>query len=649
MTPVCSRIRRAGAGKPTARIVVVVIALACLLLARAGAPAAAKVKSWPPAKGPGQLFVHFGEEHVNDDDGATLLPKVVRQSARYRPRLVTMSGDKADDGEPEQFELWSEVMHIYDSKGIPWFAGVGNHDRKAPPGFPGGVATVADFGPYQEFFADRPYPMGDAPGYGDGIQPRERAATDPDGAASHYFADVGGVRWIFIDNSCWSIIQCDPLQHPSGQDRGGSEPQFDFLERVGGEASDEGKLVFVVMHMPTRDPGDQTYREPTAVQHTMGKTAGGILDNSLFEQAAVAGGVDGVFLGHIKGQFLYKGEGEIPYFIDGGAGGELYTTGPVGTDHGYWHGYRLIRVHGGSFETDSVPIFVAGGIQIAGTGRVQQSEKRTFEAFGHQPVFNDPAKVPALELRDPDPVPRSGAGLAPWVGDLARWLAPLTALAFMLALARLATVAPRRRRVVVPALVTAFGAIGFAGVSTAQQSEPTSTPVESLPNPARIWTSSDPLVLRPVASETDDPRRNPRTQTADGTFRGACPGRSHLTITSGFEHRGARIVVPSGPGPIVRSLPAGAGVVEATERTTVARVGLDQRARVVAKVSRKGRKVASLKRACTGPGNHAIAWNGRSGKRGSGAPADPGTYRVEVWVLSDRKPVRRGFRVRVRG
>ena len=343
MAPVCLRIRRTGAGRRAAPILAAA-ALTCLLCAPVGATA--KVKPWPPAAGSGELFVHFGEEHINDADGATLLPKVVRQSARYRPRLVTMSGDKADNGEAEQFELWSEVMRIYDDKEIPWFAGVGNHDRTAPPGFPGGVATVAAFDAYSEFFADRPYPMGDAPGYAGGIQPKQRGASDPDGASSHYFADVAGVRWIFIDNSCWSIVQCDPLQHPSGQNEGGSEAQFDFLERVGKAASEDGKLVFVVMHMPTRDPGDQTYREPTAVMHTMGKTAGGVLDNSLFEQTAVAAGVDGVFVGHIKGQFLYTGAGEIPYFVDGGAGGELYTTGPIGTDHGYWHGYRLIRVRG---------------------------------------------------------------------------------------------------------------------------------------------------------------------------------------------------------------------------------------------------------------------------------------------------------------
>ena len=626
---------------------VIAAALACILVIPVGAVARAKVKAWPPVKGPGQLFVHFGEEHINDNDGATLLPKVVRQSARYRPRLVTLSGDKANDGEPEQFQLWSDAIGIYDRKGIPWLAGVGNHDRKGKPGFPGGTDITGDFGPYAEFFADRPYPMGDADGYAR-IAPRDREASDPVGASSHYFADAGRVRWVFIDNSCWSIVLCNDLQNPSGQSPAG-EPQLDFLERVGAAASEKGKLVFVVMHMPTRDPGDQSYREPTAVQHTMGKTAAGTLDNSLFEQSAVDAGVDGVFVAHIKGQFLYRGDGDIPYFIDGGAGGDLYTTGPVGTDHGYWHGYRLIRVRGESFGTDAVPIFVRKGIEISGSRRLQQKEKRTFEAFGRQPVFNDPAKVPALELRDPDPIPREGPGLAAWIGDAAPWMAPIAGLALLLAFSRLAAAPPGRRRIATPVLIGAVGVVGFGGVSAAQQSEPTSTPVESLPNPARIWTSANPAVLHPVASKTDDPRRNRRTQTADGTFRGACPGHARLTITSGFERRSARIVVRSAPGPIARSFDSAAEVVEPGEPAVVARVGLDQRAQLRATVLDQDGRVAKLRRSCSGPGNEKIVWNGKAGKRGSRTPAGPGDYELRVRVLSDRRPLRRVFPLSVRG
>lgn len=632
----------------TLRLVLPAIAAILAFVALTGAAQASRAKApkiWPPKAASGKLFVHFGEEHINDADGATLLPAVVRSSARFRPDLVTMSGDKADDGENEQYRLWLDVMKRYDRAGIPWFAAVGNHDRKAPPGFPGGVATVADFGPYAEFFARRPYPMGDRTGYRKPlIRPRERPASDPDGASSHYFADAGPVRWVFIDNSCWSIIQCDPLQNPSAQNQGGDEPQFDFLRRVGTEASEDGRLIFVVMHMPTQDPGDQSYREPTAVQHTMGKTAGGLLDNTLFEQAAADAGVDGVFLGHIKGQFLYEGEGGVPYFIDGGAGGELYTTGPVGTDHGYWHGFRVLYVRGEQFRTDAVPIFARGGIRIPGERRLAVGTRRTFEAFGRQPVFNDPAKVPALELRDPDPTPRTTRQVfAP--PPLVLFSLPAVIMLLALVGRRVLRTTGAPRRVLVPSFTLLVATLMGAGISTAQQSEPTSTPVEALPNPARIWTTSNPQVLKPVASQDDDPRRRKRTQTADGAFAGRCPGKARLTITSGTERRSKRIKVTSERGkPIVRRIRPGEAVVEAGERNHLARVMLAQRARIEARVLDNGDAVALLARRCAGGDSVAVDWSGR-GRRGA---LDPGPYTLELQVLSDRRPVVRKLPIRLR-
>ena len=91
---------------------------------------------WPSGHGPGQLFVHFGEEHFNDDDGATLFPKVVQESGRYRPDLVTTSGDKDNDGTVEQLGSWKKIMSAYDPAGVPILGGVGNHDRTSPPGVP---------------------------------------------------------------------------------------------------------------------------------------------------------------------------------------------------------------------------------------------------------------------------------------------------------------------------------------------------------------------------------------------------------------------------------------------------------------------------------------------------------------------------------
>jgi Calcineurin-like phosphoesterase len=526
-------------------------ACAAVLLAALLVPGAVAAKSkapntWPPPGGKGSLFVHFGEEHVNDLDGMTILPRIVRTSARYRPDLVTMSGDKVDVGNRDELTLWRDVMKIYDRRGVPWLAGVGNHDGICPTPLPG-TCTVLDYTDYREMFAKRPYPMGDRPGYPN-VRPRNRPDDDPEGASSHYYADVGNTRWIFLDNSCWSLTGCDAYQNPSGQNLGG-ETQFEFLRRVAGNASDKGKVVFAVMHVPTRDPGDQLYRTEFRQFHIMGKIGAIVTDNPMFEDAASDSGVDGVFVAHIKGQFLYEGSGGVPYYIDGGGGGELYTTGPVGTDHGYWHGFRLIRVRGEDYKTDVVPIFVRRGIKIAGGRTLEAGVTRTFEAFGRQPVFKHTAKVDALELRDPDPTPRLPVREGFTVPPVVIWIAP-PLLVLLVGAVRGLTPA-QRRRLAVPALAGVAG-LAVAGISLAQQSEPTSTPVGALPNPARIWTTSNPKVLKPVASETDDARRNPRTQTADGTFKARCPGKARLTVTSGFQKRSKRIVVTGHGGPACR-------------------------------------------------------------------------------------------------
>ncbi len=106
------------------------LALLALLAAAPSAPAAPAATPWPPREGPGHLFVHYGEEHWNDVDGEAVLTKLVADVARYRPDLVTMSGDKTDDGTPERLEPWRRIMGTYDRAGIPYMAGVGNHDGK---------------------------------------------------------------------------------------------------------------------------------------------------------------------------------------------------------------------------------------------------------------------------------------------------------------------------------------------------------------------------------------------------------------------------------------------------------------------------------------------------------------------------------------
>ena len=123
-------------------------------------------------------------------------------------------------------------------------------------------------------------------------------------------------------------------------------------------------------------------------------------------------GIDGVFLGHIKGQWLYADAATCPTTSTAERVGSCTPRGrsapttATGTASG-WCGST-----GAGVTTDTVPIFVPGGIRIEGAGSVRPGKRSLYEAFGKQPVFNDPAKVEALELRDPDPVrPVQGGGM----------------------------------------------------------------------------------------------------------------------------------------------------------------------------------------------------------------------------------------------
>ncbi|MGH2838910.1 MAG: hypothetical protein ACRDJY_11275, partial [Thermoleophilaceae bacterium] len=327
---------------------------------------------------------------------------------------------------------------------------------------------------------------------------------------------------------------------------------------------------------------------------------------------------------------LYRGQGDVPYYIDGGAGGELYTDGPVGTDHGYWHGFRLVRVDGDEIETDTVPIFVEDGIRIDGPANVERGKDLQLEAFGKQPVFKDPAKVEALELRDPDPQASSSL-LATGLWTYGRWLVPPAAMFILLALATGTTLRRRVRFVALPASLVAVAA--FGAVAVAQRSEPTSTPKEDLPAPARIWTTSNPNVLAPVASKDDDPRRDRAAQTDSGAFKAICPGRARIQITSGWEAQRKEFTSASAPGKIARRVKPG--------RTT--RVKLAQPAEVEVSVRRRGRTVAALADRCV-VRKLRVRWDGRDAK----GRARHGKFRVRVAVKSDRKPVVRQRRIRLR-
>jgi hypothetical protein len=299
-------------------------------------------------------------------------------------------------------------------------------------------------------------------------------------------------------------------------------------------------------------------------------------DNALFEQNAGAAGVDAVFSGHIKGQWQYMADG-VPYYTDGGAGGEVYV-GPgeeTGVDYGYWHGYRLLRVRHGTIRTDTVPVFSPGGITIAGPGSLARGKTGDFTAIGQQPTHDGPDVD--LELRDPDP------------------------------------------------------------------SRPNFV---NLPTPARIWTSGDRRILRPVADDADDPRRDPRRQTISGRFRGRCPGQTALKVKSGWEQESFPVTVPSDPGALVESIQGG-GSLEPGRPEPVATVRLAQAARVLVLV-RGGGMARRLAYGCRARhGALEVSWDGR--RSPFGEPVPPGEYEAVVLVLSDRQPTVRRFPLQVTG
>src|SRR6185503_4660875 len=187
------------------------------------------------------------------------------------------------------------------------------------------------------------------------------------------------------------------------------------------------------------------------------------------------------------------------------------------------------------------------------------------------------------------------------------------------------------RFVALPACLVAL--TGVSAVAIAQQSEPTSTPKDDLPVPARIWTSANPNVLKPIASADDDPRRDPATQTDSGAFAAVCPGRTKVKVTSGWEAQRKRFISRSASGKIVRR-------IKVARKT---RVKLAQPAEVEVRIKRHGRTVKTLADECVSR-SLKVRWHGRD-KTGR---ARHGRFRVRVAVKSDRKPIRRTHRIRVR-
>jgi len=270
--------------------------------------------------------------------------------------------------------------------------------------------------------------------------------------------------------------------------------------------------------------------------------------------------------------------GGVPYYIDGGAGGALYINDkePIGTDGGYWYGFRLVRVSGKRVQSDAVPVIVPGGITVSGPRRLIMRRAGAFSATARQPA-TEGVKVTALPLRDPDPARPNAA---------------------------------------------------------------------NLPAPVRIWTAESGLILHPLAQKGDDPRRDIFTQTASGRYAARCPGKTRLTVTSGFQSRATSVTVPSRSGAILRSLRGAASTLPAGRSTTIAEVLLAQRARVFTSIVRDGRVLARPVSICGEPGRTiALRWNGRLK---GGRKAAAGRYLMRVTVASDRAPIHRAYALSVR-
>ncbi len=129
-------------------------------------------------------------------------------------------------------------------------------------------------------------------------------------------------------------------------------------------------------------------------------------------------------------------------------------------------------------------------------------------------MFNDKAKVTGLELRDPDPIrPASSSGLGS-VGDFVRGGGWIFVPILLLVLGghgheRAPPPPPAPRR---------GGRAGLAGAGVIAVGRRVDGPAEARPPPrrwpacpvpARMFATSDPQVVAPVASATDDPRRDP--------------------------------------------------------------------------------------------------------------------------------------------
>ena len=245
--------------------------LAVLLALAVVAPASAR-EPWPPPGGSGQLYVHMGEEHWNDEDGLSLLPKVVADSIKFRPDLVTMSGDKANDGRTSELTRWRDIMAPYDRAGIPYFAGHGQprwqagHAREDHRSDRRRHAT-ARHPLLQAGLRLAPVPVRRRPAL---LQARPVTDLTPlhrsGGSLDPLLRRPRALALHLHRQLVLRDRQLRRAAEPVLPRRRGQHVAVQVPRAQGREAKRAGKRVFVVMHMPTRDPRDQGHSTPGSGQ-----------------------------------------------------------------------------------------------------------------------------------------------------------------------------------------------------------------------------------------------------------------------------------------------------------------------------------------------------------------------------------------------
>ena len=223
---------------------------------------------------------------------------------------------------------------------------------------------------------------------------------------------------IFLDNSCWGLTVCDRSQNPGFPDAQGNAGQFDYLRRNATDATRAGKQVFVVMHIPTRDPRDQSYVEATTFNHVMGKglnPAEGAGQRPLRGGRRASPAWMGCWWATSRASSSTRGQGDIPYYIDGGAGGGAVLDRAGGcrprllarlpaVARGRGQGDRR---HRADLRPGRDP---ARGARLPGA---REPTPSTWPSAASRSSTSR-SRCPDLELRDPDPVRPASAGLGRW-------------------------------------------------------------------------------------------------------------------------------------------------------------------------------------------------------------------------------------------